>query len=562
MRNKGTRLAVVAALALCLLAALGTACAEKVAFEDWSNVGTSEWQEVGGVYSPTSMSQHAYLRLDQALGDDYTIDFDFKKEDAGFNNVFIGFGIREGDANLTQSGYAINLIAGFARVMRYENYGVLFGNHYDGDINMNAFHDWTHFQIACTEGKNYTITFNDGTDRKIEFTDETFPGGHLVIAAYGSTPCSYKDIVVTTSEPRPIVGYLDNTVCVAGAAFRDQENPLTDKWYTCLPLDLSADGQYTFPLVGGNCYIVGEVTVNVGGGLVKTTYKYYNKKSGGYDTEDLSQYLNFFGDYAAVTAADLENLGESPFSFDKVYSIADDLDGDTEVLLFIVNRANFWDANRSIGRYYRDEFKASLDAAQNNLLAMSQDGHVIDLPVGVDPSAIKGSGQFSFSDWSNVGTSEWEEFNGTYSAKEMSQHAYLRLDEPLGDNYAIDFDFKKEDAGFNNVFIGFGIKEGDANLTESGYSLNLIAGFARVMRYENYNVLFGNHYDGDINMNAFHDWTHIQISCENGRDYAITFNDGQERVIRFTDDTFPGGRFVISAYGGTPCYYKNVQITQ
>lgn len=553
---------IVMALLLCLLVVCGTASAEQVSFGDWSNVGTSEWQEVDGVYSPTTMSQHAYLRLDKPLGNDYTIDFDFKKEDSGFNNVFIGFGIKEGDANLTQSGYSLNLIAGFARVMRYENYGELFGNHYDGDINMNAFHDWTHFQITSANGKDYTITFNDGEERKIEFTDETFPGGHFVIAAYGSTPCNYKDITVTIKAPHQVKGYLNNTVCVTGPAFRDQPDPLTDKWYTCLPLDLSMDGQYTYPLVGGNSYIIGEVTVNVDGDFLKTTYKYYNKSSGGYDTEDLSQYLNFFGDYAAIMASDLENLNESPFKFDRVYSIANDLDGDTEVLMFIVNRVNFWDANRSIGRYNRSKFKDFLDAAQNNLLAMSQDGHIINSPVGVDTASLDESGQFSFADWTNVGTSEWQEFNGTYSAKEMSQHAYLRLDEPLGDNYVIDFDFKKEDAGFNNVFIGFGVKEGDSNLTESGYSLNLVSGFARVMRYENYNELFGNHYDGDINMNVFNDWTHIKIACEDGRDYTIAFNDGQERIIRFTDDTFPGGYFVISAYGSTPCYYKNIQITK
>ena len=170
----------------------------------------------------------------------------------------------------------------------------------------------------------------------------------------------------------------------------------------------------------------------------------------------------------------------------------------------------------------------------------------------------------SIEDWTEAGTGvEWELKDGVFSAKGTSQFVFLRFNQNLGENYTIDFDYKQETeapGSFKNQFIGFGIKEGDSNLTVSGYSLNLVAGFARVMRFEDYNNLFGNHYDGDINMAALENWTHFQIKCENGNKYTITFNDGADRKIEFTDDTFRGGFFQISAYGNMPSYYKNIQI--
>ncbi|MBE5786343.1 MAG: hypothetical protein E7324_02250 [Clostridiales bacterium] len=168
--------------------------------------------------------------------------------------------------------------------------------------------------------------------------------GSLVLDAMGG---AVDGPVVAPAPVSSPVGYLNNTVCVAGPSFRDFENPITDKWYTFLPLDLSRDGVYSLPLIGGNCYVIGEMAVVVEGDNLSAYYAYWG--GGDYATEDLGQYLNFFSDYAAVTADAL--AGESPFLFGKTYSISNDLGGDTDVLLYVCNRASFYDLNRAIERY-------------------------------------------------------------------------------------------------------------------------------------------------------------------------------------------------------------------
>jgi len=161
-----------------------------------------------------------------------------------------------------------------------------------------------------------------------------------------------------------IIGYPNNTVCVLGPSLRDFQDPVTGKWYTVLPLDLSQNAEYTYPLIGGNCYVIGEVNVIIRNGMVNTSYKYYNGSVDNYNTKGHSEYINYFKNWEDITTEAVENLPESGYQFGKTYVAKSDFGGDEQVFLFICNRASFYagngilsTGNPYISRYYKDAYK-------------------------------------------------------------------------------------------------------------------------------------------------------------------------------------------------------------
>ncbi len=137
----------------------------------------------------------------------------------------------------------------------------------------------------------------------------------------------------------PIFGR--NTVTSFGPQFRVLTPELTKKWYMFTPIDLSQQGRQTFTLVGGNMYEVGEVYVDVYGDTVNVTYKYYYDGETGSKIEGISQYLNFFQAYNTITEVEPEKL-PSNFAFNTPFSIANNLGGDTNVLMFVRNVETFY----------------------------------------------------------------------------------------------------------------------------------------------------------------------------------------------------------------------------
>ncbi len=174
-------------------------------------------------------------------------------------------------------------------------------------------------------------------------------------------------ITETVMTPFKNEGYVNNTVCVMGPAFRDFIDPVTGKWYTFCPIDLTVSGSRTYPIIGGGAWIIGDVTVTVDGDQLTANYRYY--QSEGDDTSDLSQYLNFFNDFDAITAEQLENGAETPFRFGEVYSISSDLGGATQTLLYLCNRATFFTNNTAISRYWPNSkyVKPGIDAMVESL---------------------------------------------------------------------------------------------------------------------------------------------------------------------------------------------------
>lgn len=142
--------------------------------------------------------------------------------------------------------------------------------------------------------------------------------------------------------------YDQNTVCSFGPQFREISRRITDEWYMFTPLDLSRDGTQTFDLIAGHMFVIGEVTVTVESGRFQVDYSYNSSQ-----IEVGREYFQIFPDYESITFRDMENFHQNKrFSYGRSYSIADKLDGDTDVILFVCNTATFRDNTSGVTRYY------------------------------------------------------------------------------------------------------------------------------------------------------------------------------------------------------------------
>ncbi len=121
------------------------------------------------------------------------------------------------------------------------------------------------------------------------------------------------------------------TVSSIGPRFRDVSD-LTNKWNMFTVVDLSVDGEQTFDLIAGDIHVVGTMTVKVADGKVTVTYKLVNK-----EMSVKAESLSIVGGLDAITSLD-----ELPaFNFGEEISIADQLGGDTVVLIYINNVVHY-----------------------------------------------------------------------------------------------------------------------------------------------------------------------------------------------------------------------------
>lgn len=166
--------------------------------------------------------------------------------------------------------------------------------------------------------------------------------------------------------------YPNNTACSFGIAFRDIRPALTDKWYTFTPIDLTIQGRQTFEYVASNMYVIGQVYVDVYGDTVRVTYHNYYEQQGG-NTQTLTEYFTFFPDLNSVTDVNPETMDDLGFHFGQAISIAEDLNGDTNVLLFVRNQVtycNYANSTHKLTRFWpnlperkalRQQMKAMMD---------------------------------------------------------------------------------------------------------------------------------------------------------------------------------------------------------
>ena len=235
----------------------------------------------------------------------------------------------------------------------------------DGYINYVKIEhpDKPYTMVYDGDGKVSEILYEDGDGRTAYYDATTYTwysgtGADKVAIAVPefASEIDMSDIE-TGGRKRPVepviprgTWYPDNTACTFGIHLRDIEPALTEKWYTVTPIDLSQDGIQSYELVAGNMYIIGQVNVAVNGDEVIVDYKLIREGVG--KTKVSKEYMNIFSDLNSITLEALEGdvLEGQGYEFGQPISIAKDLGGDTNVLLYVRNVATF------NTRVYDDQF--------------------------------------------------------------------------------------------------------------------------------------------------------------------------------------------------------------
>ncbi len=122
-----------------------------------------------------------------------------------------------------------------------------------------------------------------------------------------------------------------------GPLFLSFRADLTDLFYMFTPVDLSLDAQYHFPLVGSSGQVVGDVKVAVQNGMAIVTYLLVS----GVGVEEEDEFFTFFPDIRNVPSVDPGKLQGVKLRFGIPYSVADLLNSDNRVLLYINCRVSY-----------------------------------------------------------------------------------------------------------------------------------------------------------------------------------------------------------------------------
>ncbi len=132
------------------------------------------------------------------------------------------------------------------------------------------------------------------------------------------------------STPNPSTGggkYMTSE----GPLFLSFRYDLTEQFYMFTPMDLSLDGEYHFPLVGSTEQIVGEAKVVVNSGMAIVSYLLVN----GVKLDDDDEFFTFFSDINSVETVRPSKLQSVKLKFGVPYSVANWLNSDFKVLLYI-----------------------------------------------------------------------------------------------------------------------------------------------------------------------------------------------------------------------------------
>lgn len=197
-------------------------------------------------------------------------------------------------------------------------------------------------KTGLTEGKHCSVCNKVIVKQEVVAKKAHTPGDWVIVKPIENNEdglqerkCTVCGTVVDTKvlKANNVTYYWNNTACSVGPAFRDVSN-LTSKWYRFTPVDLSEDGTQTFDLMGSNMFIIGKVTVTVQDGNV-TVYCQYNSTR----VNVKSEFCTFLPSLAETTTVDQKKL--TNYGFGTPISIADDLGGDTKVLLYICNLVDY-----------------------------------------------------------------------------------------------------------------------------------------------------------------------------------------------------------------------------
>lgn len=220
----------------------------------------------------------------------------------------------------------------------------------ESNVNGNAEVEWDYWYngdyTAYDGGVNHrlTVSVGDTVTSVVDFYVNYFYNysfDRVSLLSWYEDPETGELVEITNPEDIPNSGivvtkdYMHNNIRSFGPRFTDVDAELTDKWYRFTALDLSQDGTQAYYLISGDYCIVGEVHVTVNGDSVKVSYKYYNENI--WDWKNY-KFFTFFKDFDSVTTVEPNEI-ENKFEYDVEYSIANDLGGDTSVLLYMCNKA-------------------------------------------------------------------------------------------------------------------------------------------------------------------------------------------------------------------------------
>ena len=139
--------------------------------------------------------------------------------------------------------------------------------------------------------------------------------------------------VKPTEKPSGTEWRYHQSVSSLGIRFKDVKPEVTNKWFMFTPLDLSQDGVQQIDLIAANITYVGKVTVRVSDGKVKVEDHVQ------WPAEKVSLQFALLPDLESVSSADISTM--KTYAFGQEISIADDLGGDTKVLLFVSGSVNY-----------------------------------------------------------------------------------------------------------------------------------------------------------------------------------------------------------------------------
>ena len=129
--------------------------------------------------------------------------------------------------------------------------------------------------------------------------------------------------------------YYGNTMGLVGISLRDRYPGLTDKWYNIVPVDLTKEGSWSYPMAVSNKYYMGNCIVTVQDG--KVTVDYTIPRGRFYV---LDQCMAWFTDVKDITA-DFLNNPSSDFRYGQPVSVQEDLKGQDTAILFLCNRIDY-----------------------------------------------------------------------------------------------------------------------------------------------------------------------------------------------------------------------------
>ena len=139
--------------------------------------------------------------------------------------------------------------------------------------------------------------------------------------------CTACDALLETAViPKITIEYFyQQYVCVAGLRFCDYSN--IDQYRMFRPLDLSRDGTCEVALISGAGHKVGKLVITVAGDNLTVVREMVNP-----NIEIHDEFFTFFPGIAEV--ASVEPAALSGYALEEEISIAEDLQGDTQVILY------------------------------------------------------------------------------------------------------------------------------------------------------------------------------------------------------------------------------------